>query len=99
MASNKITITDRLRDNIIEIRKERGLSSYELSEKSGHSKFWLQNIESKKTQKISEDDLVAIYKILYDTDDNDEASYYIEKILNQQIGSKKKDWSDLINIS
>ena len=99
MASNKIAITDRLRDNIIEIRKERGLSSYELSEKSGHSKFWLQNIESKKTQKISEDDLISIYKILYDTDDEDEASYYIEKILNQQIGSKPKEWSDLINIS
>lgn len=99
MATNKIAITDRLRGNIIEIRKERGLSSYELSEKSGHSKFWLQNIESKKTQKISEDDLIAIYKILYDTDDDDEASYYIEKILNQQIGAKKKEWFDLINIS
>ena len=53
MAIDKIEITDRLRNHIIEIRKERGLSSYKLSEESGHSKFWLQNIESGKTKKIN----------------------------------------------
>ena len=44
MATEKITITDNLRLNIIERRKNLGISSYELSEKigNGHSKFWLQ---------------------------------------------------------
>lgn len=99
MATDKIEITNRLRNNIIEIRKERGLSSYNLSEKSGHSKFWLQNIESGKTKKISKPDLISIYKVLYETDNDSEASYYIEQILNQQVGSHYKNWYELINIS
>ena len=99
MAIDKIEITDRLRNHIIEIRKERGLSSYKLSEESGHSKFWLQNIESGKTKKINKTDLISIYKVLYETDDDSEASYYIEQILNQQVGSHDKNWYELINIS
>lgn len=91
MAIDKIEITDRLRNHIIEIRKERGLSSYKLSEESGHSKFWLQNIESGKTKKINKTDLISIYKVLYETDDDSEASYYIEQILNQQVGSHDKN--------
>lgn len=99
MAIDKIEITDRLRNHIIEIRKERGLSSYKLSEESGHSKFWLQNIESGKTKKINKTDLISIYRVLYETDDDSEASYYIEQILNQQVGSHDKNWYELINIS
>ena len=61
MANEKITITDRLRCDIIERKKSYGLSSYELSERTGngHSKFWLQNIESGKTKKISKQDLLS----------------------------------------
>ena len=44
-------------------------------------------------------DLISIYKILYETDDDSEASYYIEQILNQQVGSHYKNWYELINIS
>ena len=53
MAVTKLVITNKLRNDIIERRKENALSSYELYEQSGHSKFWLQNIESGKTKKIS----------------------------------------------
>ena len=72
MATEKIAITDKLRNDIIERRKQEALSSYELSEKSGHSKFWLQNIESGKTKKISKSDLLSIYKILLYTDDSED---------------------------
>ena len=64
MKMDKLLITDNLRQNIVELRKKNGLSAYELSEKSGHSKYWLPNIENGKTQKISKEDLLSIYSIL-----------------------------------
>lgn len=99
MATEKIAITDKLRNDIIERRKQEALSSYELSEKSGHSKFWLQNIESGKTKRISKSDLLSIYKILLDTDDSEDVIDDVEQILNQQIGSDQKEWYELIQIA
>lgn len=101
MAAEKIAITDRLRLDIIECRKAKGISSYDLSERvgNGHSKFWLQNIESGKTKKITKDDLISIYMILEDTDNPDEVIYDIERILNQPIGDNIRHWYDLIDIS
>lgn len=99
MAIDKITITDRLRLDIIEQRKNKGISSYTLSERSGHSKFWLQNIESGKTKKITKTDLINLYKIIEEDFDDDDATSYIECILNQQVGEKRKEWYELINIS
>ena len=92
-------ITNKLRNDIIERRKENALSSYELSEQSGHSKFWLQNIESGKTKKISKDDLLSIYKVLFQADSDDEILDEVEKILSQPIGSTPKEWYELISIS
>ena len=99
MEIKKITVTDKLRKDIIERRKQESLSSYELSEKSGHSKYWLSNIESGKTKKISKADLVSIYMILLNTDDSEDAINEIEQILNQQIGSERKEWYELIELS
>ena len=99
MAIEKFDITDRLRKDIITSRKDKSISSYELSELSGHSKYWLQNIESGKTKKISKNDLISIYKVLIDSTDDIEVSDYVEKILNQQIGSEHKAWFDLIEIN
>ena len=99
MSTEKIAITNKLRNDIIERRKQESLSSYELSEKSGHSKFWLQNIESGKTKKISKSDLLSIYKILLYTDDSEDVIEDVEQILNQQIGSDQKEWYELIQIS
>ena len=101
MSSEKITITNKLRLDIIERRKNEGISSYDLSEKvgNGHSKFWLQNIESGKTKKITKDDLLKIYMVLNDTDDPDSVVYQIEHILNQSIGSTERKWFELIDIS
>ena len=66
MANEKISITNNLRLDIIERRKNMGISCYDLSEQvgNGHSKFWLQNIENGKTKKIAKDDLIKIYMIL-----------------------------------
>lgn len=99
LAIEKFDITDRLRKDIITSRKDKSISSYELSELSGHSKYWLQNIESGKTKKISKNDLISIYKVLIDSTDDIEVSDYVEKILNQQIGSEHKAWFDLIEIN
>lgn len=102
MSDQKITITDRLRVDIIEKRKLKGFSSYELSERAGngHSKFWLQNIESGKTKKISKDDLISLYMAMGGDDaDEDKATHEIERILNQPIGEGYKQWHELINIS
>lgn len=102
MSNEKITITDRLRIDIIEKRKSRGISSYELSERTGngHSKFWLQNIESGKTKKISKKDLISLYMAMDGDDaDIDNATFEIERILNQPIGESYKQWYELINIS
>ena len=97
MATEKTTITDQLRNNIITLRKELGISAYDLSEKSGHSKYWLPNIESGKTQKISKDDLFSIYTILLNDDDPQSVFYYIEKIINQNLYGVK-EWDQLIPI-
>ena len=99
MAIEKIDITNRLRTDIIERRKGEGISAYDLSERSGHSKFWLSNIESGKTKKITRDDLYSIYKAIYNTDDEEDVTFYIENVLNQQVGDCKKEWYELINIS
>lgn len=101
MANNKIAITNNLRLDIIERRKNLGLSSYDLSEKigNGHSKFWLQNIENGKTKKIAKNDLVKIYMILEKTDDPDDAIDTIELILKQTIGETQRQWYELIDIS
>lgn len=98
MPYEKIDITDKLKKNIIELRKNKSLSSYELSESSGHSKYWLQNIESGKTKKIKKSDLISIYKILLDHEEETEISEYIESILNQRINSEHKSWYDFIQI-
>lgn len=100
MANEKITITDRLRCDIIERRKSYGLSSYELSERTGngHSKFWLQNIESGKTKKISKQDLLSLYMAMEGVDEEDYVTEHIEKILNQSVGDDSKEWYELINI-
>ena len=80
MATEKITITDQLRNNIIEERKEIEYTASDLSEESGHSKYWLANIESGKTKKISKEDLISIYKILLDDDDEENIlDYVLEK--------------------
>lgn len=96
----KIAITDKLRKNIIELRKNKSLSSYELSESSGHSKYWLQNIEAGKTQKIKKSDLFSIYKILLDgkAENESDVSEYIENILNQRVNSEHKSWYDFVAI-
>lgn len=102
MATDKITITDRLRFDIIEKRKSRGISSYELSERvgNGHSKFWLQNIESGKTKKITKTDLISLYMAMDGEDaDEDNTTLEIESILNQSISNEYKQWYELINIS
>lgn len=101
MPTKKIEITTKLRLDIIEQRKNKGISSYDLSERvgNGHSKFWLQNIESGKTKKITKDDLIKIYMVLNDTDDPDDVIYDIEQILSQNIGGKEREWYELIDIS
>ena len=101
MANMKIAITNKLRLDIIERRKNIGMSSYTLSEKigNGHSKFWLQNIECGKTKKIMKDDLIKIYMTLNNTDDPDEVIYDIEQVLNQNISEKERQWYELIDIS
>ena len=88
MATEKITISEQLRNHIIERRKEYEYTAAELSEKSGHSKYWLSNIESGKTKKISKKDLVSIYKVLLEYDNEDEILAYLEKIINQPISNK-----------
>ena len=97
MATEKISLTDQLRNNIVTLRKELGISAYELSEKSNHSKYWLPNIESGKTQKIGKNDLFSIYKILLNDDDPESVFYYIEKIINQNLYGVK-EWDQLIPI-
>lgn len=101
MSTDKITITDKLRFNIIEQRKSHGISSYDLSKKvgNGHSKFWLQNIESGKTKKISKQDLISIYMILNKTDDPNDVIDTIEQVLNRTITDKSREWYELIDIS
>lgn len=102
MSTDKIVITDKLRFDIIEKRKSRGISSYELSERTGngHSKFWLQNIENGKTKKITKKDLISLYMAMDGDDaDEDNATLEIESILNQSVGNEYKQWYELINIS
>ncbi len=101
MATEKIAITDNLRLDIIERRKNRGISSYELSERigNGHSKFWLQNIENGKTKKITKDDLIKIYIILQNADEPNDVIDTIEHILKQSIGDKERQWHELIDVS
>ena len=79
MIAEKITISTKLRLDIIERRKDIGMSSYELSEQvgNGHSKFWLQNIENGKTKKIAKDDLIKIYMIITKSDDHENAIFHI----------------------
>ncbi|MDD3362781.1 MAG: hypothetical protein PHW34_14030 [Hespellia sp.] len=101
LSTDKITITDKLRIDIVERRKNRGLSSYELSERTGngHSKFWLQNIESGKTKKITKQDLISLYMIVNNEDDPHNSTNEIEHILNQPIGTDYKQWYELVTIS
>lgn len=101
MITDKITITNKLRLDIIERRKDKGISSYELSERTGngHSKFWLQNIESGKTQKITKQDLISLYMILENEENEEDVIPWIERILNQSIGDTYKQWYELIDIS
>ena len=101
MATDKIVVTDKLRLDIIERRKNRGISSYELSERTGngHSKFWLQNIESGKTKKITKQDLISLYMAIDLDLDAESATYEIERVINQAIGNTYKQWHELVNIS
>ncbi|MFR8313653.1 MAG: hypothetical protein ACLVBP_15630 [Ruminococcus sp.] len=46
-------IADQLRNNIIEERKEIEYTASDLSEESGHSKYWLARIESGKTKRLA----------------------------------------------
>lgn len=99
MSNEKFTITRGLLNDIIEQRKKKGLSAYELSEKSGHSKYWLSNIESGKTQKISRDNLISLYKILLDSDEIENILCYIGEILKFPVDSRPREWYECIEIS
>lgn len=101
MANEKISITNNLRLDIIERRKNMGISCYDLSEQvgNGHSKFWLQNIENGKTKKIAKDDLIKIYMILEKTDYPEDVIGTIEQLLKQTIGDTMREWYELIDIS
>lgn len=91
---DKLFVTKGLRENIVESRKKLGLSAYDLSEKSGHSKYWLPNIENGKTQKISKEDLISLYTILLDTSSTEVVIQYIEQIIQQPL-SAETSWYNL----
>lgn len=98
MSTEKITVTDQLRSDIVQRRKELEFTAAFLSERSGHSKYWLSNIENGKTQKISENDLFTIYSILLNEDEYEPIAECLEKILNQPLAHTNKNWYDLIKI-
>lgn len=99
MSNEKFTITRGLLNDIIEQRKKKGFSAYELSEKSGHSKYWLSNIESGKTQKISQENLISLYKILLGTDEMEDILYHVSQILKLPVDSRPREWYECIEIS
>ena len=78
MIPDKIELNKTIVNKIVEIRGKLGLSSYQLSEKMGKSKFWLNNVENNKTKNISKDDLVNILSYIYD--ERNEIENTIEKL-------------------
>ena len=97
MAKKRVYINDQLRNNIIETRKNLGYTAAELSEKSGHSKFWLSNIEGKKTVQIKKDDIFALYRILLPDKNISEITKFVETLINQPLNSWN-NWDSLISI-
>lgn len=98
MSTEKITVTDQLRSDIVQRRKEVEFTAALLSERSGHSKYWLSNIENGKTKKITENDLLTLYSILLNEDEYEPIAECLENILNQPLTNTNKNWYDLIKI-
>lgn len=59
-----ITLYKSSRQKLIKKRKELNITAFDLSERSGHSKYWLSNIEGGKVQKIRYKDLKNICELL-----------------------------------
>lgn len=98
METEKIFITERLIHDIVKRRSKAGLTCYELSEKTGHSKYWLRNIEAGKIKKITKENLILLYMTMEGNCDEEKAIKRIEQVLNQQVGEENKEWYDLIKI-
>ena len=74
-----ITLYKTLRQKLIKRRKELNITACELSERSGHSKYWLSNIEGGKVRKIRHKDLNSICQLL-EIDINTISNVYTECI-------------------
>ena len=83
MLPMKLDLTEELAATLRQLRLDHPvngevLTAENLSKAIGNNRAWMSQIESRRLKKIRREDIIAIYKVLYDEADDYKAEYRAE---------------------
>lgn len=96
-SKDKIILADYILEDLVDRRKDMGLSAYALSEKLEKSKFWISNFENKKVKYIAREDLKTIYSFFFN-DSNFDVNQYLDKLQQKNDAQLKGSWLKTGNV-
>lgn len=90
MLQLKLEITEKIIQLISDTRKSKGITANDLSISLGKPKYWLTNIEAKKTKFIAKEDLIKTICELLKKTPNEAESYIDDYLENPQTSDEPK---------
>ena len=91
--------TYALRNEVISLRKKMGYSANSFAKNILHRpQSWLSQVESGKTHRVSNKDLISLFSILLDTDDSG-AESFLEQNYDRLFGNNHDNCSEDSNIN
>ncbi len=101
MLPMKLDLTEELAATLRQLRLEHPvngeiLTAEKLSKAIGNNRAWMSQIESRRLKKIRREDIIAIYKVLYNEKDDYHAEYRAEVDLMEFLFTTKRGNAELI---
>lgn len=101
MLPMKLELTEELAATLRQLRLDHPingevLTAENLSRAIGNNRAWMSQIESRRLKKIRREDIIKIYKILYNEDDDYQAEYRAEIGLMEFLFENKAENSEFI---
>ena len=83
MLPMKLELTEKLAATLRQLRLDHPvdgevLTAENLSKAIGNNRAWMSQIESRRLKKIRREDIIKIYKLLYNEEDDYQAEYRAE---------------------
>lgn len=101
MLPMKLDLTEELAATLRQLRLDHPvngevLTAEKLSKAIGNNRAWMSQIESRRLKKIKREDVIKIYKLLYNESDDYNAEYRAEIDLMQFLSDSKGENSEFI---